>query len=174
MISLPKLSPAIMQPGATLSFLPENSGKQRRNSQRHAVLSVAELRAVEDFRRETGDRWLIILCRTAKTASGASSPAAEGDFTTSAEGGENCSGCPWTPAFAGATITNCDAGLHLSRARRVQRLCQRGIRGVKEDRRACKSRAKTGGREFTRAFGIADKPAALSTVAERVGIELVC
>jgi hypothetical protein len=37
---------------ATLSFLPKNSAKQRRNSLPHAVLSVAEPGAVEDFRRE--------------------------------------------------------------------------------------------------------------------------
>jgi hypothetical protein len=41
------------------------------------------------------------------------------------------------------------------------------------NRRACKSPTKTGGSEFTWAFGIADKRAALSWIAETVRFELL-
>jgi hypothetical protein len=73
-------------------------------------------------------------------------------------------------------MTNCDAGLHFEPGSQGPAPVSAGVRGVKENSRACKFRTKTGGQEFTWGFGIADKPAALSSVAERVGIgiELVC
>jgi hypothetical protein len=36
------------------------------------------------------------------------------------KGGKGRSSCLWTPAFAGVTITNCDAGLHFEPGSQTQ------------------------------------------------------